>query len=82
MWLLQKKWYEINKCRYGAENDDSRVRESKLLTYGFRNFETSTIYEESEIVKSAPLFYGVEEVISLGVSENVSVTIPRISYEN
>ena len=66
----------------GAENDDSRVRESqKLLTYGFRNFETSTIYEESEIVKSAPLFYGVEEVISLGVPENVSVTIPRGSYE-
>ena len=66
----------------GAENDDSRVRESqKLLTYGFRNFETSTIYEESEIVKAAPLFYGVEEVISLGVSENVSVTIPRGSYE-
>jgi len=66
----------------GAENDDSRVRESqKLLTYGFRNFETSIIYEESEIVKSAPLFYGVEEVISLGVSENVSVTIPRGSYE-
>ena len=66
----------------GAENDDARVRESqKLLTYGFRNFETSTIYEESEIVKSAPLFYGVEEVISLGVSENVSVTIPRGSYE-
>ena len=66
----------------GAENDDSRVRESqKLLTYGFRNFETSTIYEESEIVKSAPLFYGAEEVISLGVSENVSVTIPRGSYE-
>ena len=66
----------------GAENDDSRVRESqKLLTYGFRNFETSTIYEESEIVKSAPLFYGMEDVISLGVSENVSVTIPRGSYE-
>ena len=66
----------------GTENDDSRVRESqKLLTYGFRNFETSTIYEESEIVKSAPLFYGMEEVISLGVSENVSVTIPRGSYE-
>ena len=66
----------------GTENDDSRVRESqKLLTYGFRNFETSTIYEESEIVKSAPLFYGVEEAISLGVSQNVSVTIPRGSYE-
>ena len=66
----------------GAENDDSRVRESqKLLTYGFRNFETSTIYEESEIVKSAPLFYGMEEVISMGVSEDVSVTIPRGSYE-
>ena len=66
----------------GTANDDSRVRESqKLLTYGFRNFETSRIYEESEIVKSAPLFYGVEEVISLGVSENVSVTIPRGSYE-
>ncbi len=66
----------------GTENDDSRVRESqKLLTYGFRNFETSTIYKESEIVKSAPLFYGMEEFISLGVSENVSVTIPRGSYE-
>ena len=44
----------------GTENDDSRVRESqKLLTYGFRNFETSTIYKESEVVKSAPLFYGM-----------------------
>ena len=66
----------------GTENDDSRVRESqKLLTYGFRNFETTTIYESSEIVKSAPLFYGADEVISLGVVENVSVTIPRGSYE-
>ena len=66
----------------GTENDDSRVRESqKLLTYGFRNFETTTVYESSEIVKSAPLFYGAEETISLGVLENVSVTIPRGSYE-
>ena len=66
----------------GTENDDSRVRESqKLLTYGFRNIETTTVYESSEIVKSAPLFYGAEETISLGVLENVSVTIPRGSYE-
>ena len=66
----------------GTENDDSRVRESqKLLTYGFRNFETNTIYKKSEIIKSAPLFYGEEEAISLGVSENVSITIPRGSYE-
>ena len=32
-------------------------------------------------MKSAPLFYGADEVISLGVVENVSVTIPRGSYE-
>ena len=66
----------------GADSDDSRVRESqKLLTYGFRNFETIEIYQENEVVKTAPLFYGEKDKISLGIDEGLSITIPRGSYE-
>ncbi len=67
----------------GTESDEARVRESqKLLTYGFRNFETINVYEENEVLKTAPLFYGEQESISLGINGGLSITLPRGVYEN
>ena len=67
----------------GTESDDARVRESqKLLTYGFRNFETINVYEENEVLKTAPLYYGEAESISLGISGALSITLARGVYEN
>jgi len=67
----------------GAESDDARVRESqKLLTYGFRNFETINVYEAGEVLKTAPMFYGQEKAISLGMNGRLSITLPRGVYEN
>ena len=63
----------------GADSDDSRVRESqKLLTYGFRNFETIEIYQENEVVKTAPLFYGEKDKISLGIDKGLSLSLIHI----
>ena len=67
----------------GTESDDARVRESqKLLTYGFRNFETINVYEAGEVLKTAPMFYGQEKAISLGINGGLSLTLPRGVYEN
>ena len=67
----------------GMESDDARVQESqKLLTYGFRNFETINVYEAGEVLKTVPLFYGQEEAISLGINGGLSITLPRGVYEN
>ena len=67
----------------GTESDDARVRESqKLLTYGFRNFETINVYEENEVLRTAPLYYGEAESISLGISGALSITLARGVYEN
>lgn len=67
----------------GAQSDAARVRETrKLLSYGFRNFENRTIYDQSAVVATVPISFGVEPQLDLAVAERLLVTIPRGSYEN
>ena len=67
----------------GAQSDAARVRETrKLLSYGFRNFENRTIYDQSAVVATVPISFGVEPELGLAVAERLLVTIPRGSYEN
>ncbi|MFP6815774.1 MAG: D-alanyl-D-alanine carboxypeptidase family protein [Pseudomonadales bacterium] len=65
----------------GTSSEEARMRESqKLLTYGFRNFETQKLYDAGVPLKTSELWYGEAEDIELGVSEKVFVTIPRGRY--
>lgn len=67
----------------GTESDEARMRESqKLLSYGFRYFETRKLYEAGVPLKTAELWYGDAEEIELGVLEDVYVTIPRGHYND
>ena len=68
----------------GAKSDEVRAQESqRLLSYGFRYFDTQTVYSAGEILKSnAKLWYGVDEFLNLTISEDVTLTFPRGSEKN
>ncbi len=67
----------------GTDSDEARMRESqKLLSYGFRYFETQKVYQAHAALKTATLWYGDRDEIQLGPPEDVFVTIPRGHYED
>ncbi len=67
----------------GTESEEARMRESqKLLSYGFRYFETQQLYDAEVPLKTSRIYYGESEDLPMGVAEPVSITIPRGSYED
>lgn len=67
----------------GTDSEEARMRETqKLLSYGFRYFETQRVYEGGVPLKNADLWYGESDEIALGTAEDVYVTIPRGHYED
>ena len=67
----------------GAVDGNARVRDTqKLLTYGFRYFETKRLYEADVPLKTAQVWYGAADSVEIGVAEPVVVTIPRGHYED
>lgn len=53
-----------------------------LLNYGFRFFETHRLYEAGKAIAEPALWKGEANTISLGVTEDVVVTIPRGRYND
>jgi D-alanyl-D-alanine carboxypeptidase (penicillin-binding protein 5/6) len=68
----------------GADSDKARARETqKLLSYGFRHYDTKTIYATGDIIKeNAKVWYGKEEFLNLTIADNVILTLPRGAQEN
>ena len=68
----------------GTDSDKARARETqKLLSYGFRHFDTKTIYAIGDIIKeNAKVWYGKEEFLNLTIAENVTLTLPRGAQKN
>lgn len=67
----------------GTASEEARMQESqKLLSYGFRYFETQKLYAAGVPLKTTQLWYGEAEDIELGVAEEVVVTIPRGHYDS
>lgn len=67
----------------GTDSDRARNRESKkLLTYGFRFYETAGLYKATDVVSTEKLWMGTNEEIQLGVIEDLQVTIPRGSKKD
>ena len=67
----------------GTSNDASRAKESqKLLSYGFRNFDTKVIYSAGDLIKeNTKVWYGQQEFLNLTISDDVTLTFPRGSQE-
>ncbi|MFT6092799.1 MAG: D-alanyl-D-alanine carboxypeptidase (penicillin-binding protein 5/6) [Pseudohongiellaceae bacterium] len=62
----------------GTASEDARAIETqKLLTYGFRYFETHKLYEKGQVLANVPVYSGQEDALDLGIDEEVYVTIPR-----
>ncbi len=68
----------------GTDSDKARARETqKLLSYGFRHFDTKTIYAIGDIIKeNAKIWYGKEEFLNLTIAEDVTLTLPRGAQKN
>ncbi|MAZ24470.1 MAG: serine-type D-Ala-D-Ala carboxypeptidase [Porticoccaceae bacterium] len=63
----------------GASNDEIRSRESqRLLSYGFRYFNTQTLFKSQEIIKSdVKIWFGAEKFLNLTIDEDAILTFPR-----
>lgn len=62
----------------GTASEDARAAESqKLMTYGFRYFETHKLYEAGQVISSGRVWSGREDAVDLGITEEVVATIPR-----
>ncbi len=66
----------------GTASENARARESqKLLSYGFRFFETHKLYDAGQALTEARIWKGAEERLPLGLAEPLYITIPRRQYD-
>ncbi len=66
----------------GTKSENARASEAqKLLTYGFRFFETHKLYRAGETLTQARVWKGERESVPLGLAEDLFITIPRGSYD-
>ncbi|HEX22527.1 MAG TPA: D-alanyl-D-alanine carboxypeptidase [Chromatiales bacterium] len=66
----------------GTRSEEARTEESqKLLTYGFRFFETHRLYTVKEPLTTARIWKGEQEELPLGLAEDLYITIPRGQYK-
>jgi len=62
----------------GTASEEARVAETqKMLSYGFRYFETHKLYDGGEVINNVRVWQGKENNVDLGIEEEVYVTIPR-----
>ncbi len=62
----------------GTRSDNARMVESqKLLTYGFRYFQTHQLYSVNDEVSKIRVWSGKTDELSLGVAEDTNLTLPR-----
>ncbi|MDH3388161.1 MAG: D-alanyl-D-alanine carboxypeptidase [Gammaproteobacteria bacterium] len=67
----------------GADSDKSRTQSSQsLLNYGFRFYETYKLYRAEEVLKTARIWYGDQEQVSMGIGKDIYITIPRGRYRD
>jgi D-alanyl-D-alanine carboxypeptidase (penicillin-binding protein 5/6) len=67
----------------GTGSEEARATESqKLLTYGFRYFETVRLYDANESLRDIRVWRGTRGSNSLALPEEVVITIPRGTKEN
>ena len=62
----------------GANSEDERFNASqRLLEYGFRFFVTQNLLKSNEEIRSADVWGGKKDDVSLGLAKDLIVTLPR-----
>ena len=63
---------------FGTTSENARAAElQKLLTYGFQYYETRSFYKKETSLAQAPVWKGSERQVSLGLAEDLTITLPR-----
>lgn len=66
----------------GATSDANRTEDSmRLMTYGFRFFETHKLYKGQDVVVNARVWEGQKSELPLGVVDDFYVTIPNGQFK-
>jgi D-alanyl-D-alanine carboxypeptidase (penicillin-binding protein 5/6) len=66
----------------GTDSEKARIEESQaLLSYGFRFYETHRLYGAGDRLTRARVWFGATEEVSLGLADDLYVTIPRRQYD-
>ncbi len=66
----------------GLEDPDDRAQEAKkMLEWGFRNFETRTLFAENQYVGYAKVFGGTSRSVKLASREPIKVMVPKNGSE-
>nr|WP_299242726.1 D-alanyl-D-alanine carboxypeptidase family protein [uncultured Halomonas sp.] len=67
----------------GTNSDEARAQEAqKLLSYGFRFFETAKLYDSGAVLNEPRVWGGEKDTLRLGVSEDVYLTAPQGKRES
>lgn len=67
----------------GTRNQNARARENQnLLNYGFRFFETHKFYDAQQKLTEAKVWKGETNILSLGINDDLYVTVPRRHYDD
>ena len=62
----------------GTKSDQARTQETqKLLSYGFRYYETKKLYSAGDVLNTERLWFGTQESIAMALGEDLYLTIPR-----
>ena len=68
---------------FGAKNEAARAAETqKLLTYGFRFFESKTFYKKGVELATSKVWKGTEKLVKVGLAEDLTLTVPRGQVKN
>ena len=67
---------------FGTDSEQARAAETqKLLTYGFRFFETRTFYQKGAELAKARVWKGTTDQLKAGLAKDLSLTLPKGQLE-
>jgi serine-type D-Ala-D-Ala carboxypeptidase (penicillin-binding protein 5/6) len=67
----------------GTRSEEARAVESqKLMTYGFRYFQTHKLYSPGDAIGSVRVWSGIVDDLALSVADDIFLTIPRGAQED
>lgn len=66
----------------GTDSKEARIRESqKLLTYGFRFYESYKAYGAGDVLNTPTVWLGEADKVRLGLQKNLVLSIPKDSHD-
>lgn len=73
----QKNGLRLITIVMGAPSDDMRAQDSqKLLTYGFRFFESRKLYNANVKLSTARIWFGQRPEVKVGIAHDLYATLP------